>query len=56
MFEYSPTMNSLESNFTLMTKCTCWLLHATEIVSYAETVPSWFLLSLKVVEVARNML
>ena len=40
--------SSLESNFSLMTWWACWLLHGTEIMTNAETVPSWFLLNLKV--------
>ena len=30
-----------------MTSCKLSLLHGTEIVTYAKTVPSWFLLKLK---------
>ena len=43
--------NSLEINFWLMTWWTRWLSSDTELMTYAETVPSWFLLNLKVVQV-----
>ena len=42
--------NSLESNFSLMTYWARWLLHRTELMTYAETVPSWFPLSLNYVK------
>ena len=48
--------NSLESNFSLMTWWARWLLHRTEIMTNAETVPIWFLLNLEVVQVTWNML
>ena len=36
-----PQWNSLESNFSLMTWWTRWLLCGTEITTKAETVPCW---------------
>ena len=30
-----------------MTQSARWLLHRTELTTYAETIPSWFLLNLK---------
>ena len=41
--------NSLESNSSPMTWWARWLLHGMEIITNTETIPSWFLLNLKVV-------
>ena len=43
-----PQWNSLESNFSLMTWWARWLLDGTEIMTNAETVPSWLQLNLQV--------
>ena len=47
--------NFLESNFSLMIHWARWFLHNTELMTYADTVPSWFLLNLKVIQVTWNI-
>ena len=56
LWSFVQQWNSLKSNFSLMTKWARWLLHGTELMTYAETVSSWFQLNLKVVQVTWNML
>ena len=43
----SLTVKFRGNNCSLMTSCARWLVHGTEIMTYAETVSSWFLLNLK---------
>ena len=40
----SNALKSFEKSVLLMTSCTRSLLCDTEIITYAETVPRWFLL------------
>ena len=44
------TLKSLGNSFLLLASGTGSLINGTEIRAYAETVPCWFLLNLKVVE------
>ena len=50
----SDTLKSLRKQYLLMTSCICLVLCDMEIMTYAETVPSWFLLKLKVIQLTWN--